>query len=302
MLRAPDGLFYAYGTQTSMAGTWVNVQVARSRDLVHWEHRGDALPAKPGWASRKQQFWAPHVIYDDSLRQFFLYYSAEPDSSDGKCIGVATSASATGPYTDSGSPLVCGDGIENIDPMAFDDPRSGKRLLYWGSGGHPIRVRELAADRMHFADEPARPVLFADEKEDYSSLVEGAWVVYRNGAYYLFYSGDHCCRRAPRYAVMVARAASPFGPFEKFARPILERSDAWVAPGHCSVLSDDAGSDWLVYHAMERRYFGPDGARMQDFVPRLMLMERITYQDGWPRIAGDAASERPQAVPAIATP
>ena len=278
------------------------MQAARSRDLVHWERLDDALPRKPAWASGKQQFWAPHVIYDDSRRQFFMYYSAEPDSSDGKCIGVAAATSATGPFTDSGSPLVCGEGIESIDPMAFDDPVSGRRLLYWGSGGRPIRVRELAADRIHFADAPARPVLLADEKEDYSSLVEGAWVIYRGGAYYLFYSGDHCCRRAPRYAVMVARAASPFGPFEKFGRPILERSEAWVAPGHCSVLSDDAGSDWLIYHAMEKRYFGPDGARIQDFVPRLMLMDRIVYQDGWPRIAGDAASERPQAVPVIATP
>ena len=301
-MRAPDGFFYAYATQTSIGERWVNVQAARSRDLVHWEPLGDAMPQKPLWAARKQQFWAPHVLYDEAARKFFLYYSVEPDSSDGKCIGVATSVSPSGPFSDSGAPLACGEGIENIDPMAFDDPASGKRLLYWGSGGHPIRVRELAADRLHFADEPARPVLFADEKEDYRSLVEGAWVIHRGGWYFLFYSGDHCCRRAPRYAVLVARSRSAFGPFEKFPSPILERSDAWIAPGHCAVAADDSGADWLVYHAMDARHFGPDGNRLQDFVARPMLIDRIVYEDGWPRIAGSAPSSGERPAPAIARP
>ena len=35
--------------------------------------------------------------------------------------------------------------------MAFHDPATGKRLLYWGSGFQPIKVQELSADRMSFA-------------------------------------------------------------------------------------------------------------------------------------------------------
>jgi arabinan endo-1,5-alpha-L-arabinosidase len=186
--------------------------------------------------------------------------------------------------------------------MAFDDPISGKRLLYWGSGGHPIRVRELAPDRLHFQAGPATPVLFADDKVDYSSLVEGAWMVHRGGQYYLFYSGDHCCRRAPRYAVMVARSDNPFGPFEKRGAPILERSETWIAPGHCSVARDDRGADWLVYHAMDAREFGPDGNRLHDFVARPMLIEQLFFADGWPRIAGNAPSSAARPAPAIALP
>jgi arabinan endo-1,5-alpha-L-arabinosidase len=197
---------------------------------------------------------------------------------------------------------VCGEGIENIDPMAFDDPVSRKHLLYWGSGGHPIRVRELAVDRLHFSPEPATPILFADEQQAYGSLVEGAWLVFREGLYYLFYSGDHCCRAAPRYAVMVARSESPFGPFEKLSAPILEESAAWIAPGHCSVIRDDAGTDWLLYHAMESARFGPDGARLEPFVPRLMLLDRLVYRDGWPSVAGKAPSSGPMPGPAIVPP
>ena len=50
IIRASDGYYYAYATQTFRDGEWINIQVARSADLIHWEHLGDALPEKPEWA------------------------------------------------------------------------------------------------------------------------------------------------------------------------------------------------------------------------------------------------------------
>jgi len=64
VIRAPDGYYYGYATQTQRGGKWVNIQLARSTDLVHWRYYGDALPAKPGWAAKTQDFWAPHVQRD----------------------------------------------------------------------------------------------------------------------------------------------------------------------------------------------------------------------------------------------
>ncbi|MEA3066327.1 MAG: arabinan endo,5-alpha-L-arabinosidase, partial [Sphingomonadales bacterium] len=61
VLKAKDGFYYVYATQTERDGKWINLQVARSSDLVEWQLLGDALPVKPGWASRTQDFWAPHV-------------------------------------------------------------------------------------------------------------------------------------------------------------------------------------------------------------------------------------------------
>src|SRR4030095_14059511 len=66
VLRAPDGYYYAYATQTERKGKWLNLQVARSRDLIHWDQLGDALPAKPTWASKTQDFWAPDGMRDGS--------------------------------------------------------------------------------------------------------------------------------------------------------------------------------------------------------------------------------------------
>src|SRR3954447_113555 len=65
VLRAPDGFYYAYATQTERDGVRINLQVARSRALAHWTWLGDALPARPAWASRTWDFWAPHAVRRD---------------------------------------------------------------------------------------------------------------------------------------------------------------------------------------------------------------------------------------------
>jgi len=288
VMRDADGWFYAYGTQSESEGRIFNIQVARSRDLVQWEHLGDALPEKPRWAADKQVIWAPHVIHDPALRRYFMYYSAEPDRDGGKCLAIASADLPSGPFTDSGEPLLCGERFEHIDPMAFDDPKTGQRLLYWGSASKPIRVRELAPDRMRFAaDSPVRELILADPERAYSRLVEGAWVTYRAGTYYLFYSGDRCCGANANYALMVARSNNALGPFELLGAPIVERSAEWNAPGHNSMVTDDEGTDWIFYHAV------------REAPRRLMLLDRIEYRDGWPRVAGDHPSHTPQQRPAI---
>lgn len=288
VLRAPDGWFYAYATQSEANGKTLNLQVARSPDLVQWALLGDALPAKPRWAAGTQDFWAPHVIYDRQLDTYVMYYSAQPDAAEGKCLAVATARRPAGPFEDAGEPLLCGEGIEHIDPMAFDDPQSGKRLLYWGSGGKPIKVRELAGDRLRFLPGSA-PVelVFPDASKPYRSLIEGVWVTFRKGMYYLFYSGDRCCTKEPSYAVMVARSSSASGPFEGLDAPILQRNATWLAPGHNSIIQDDEGDDWIVYHAIDA-----GGTRA-----RRMLLDRIVYRDGWPRVIGDQPSDQAQDAP-----
>jgi arabinan endo-1,5-alpha-L-arabinosidase len=313
VLKAPDGFHYAYATQGGGDGKILNVQVARSADLVEWKHLGDALPVKPGWASRTQDFWAPHVSQHDG--RYFLYYSAKPDAaltdpSRGLCLAVATASRPEGPFTDSGRPLQCGPGFVNIDPMAFDDPATGKRLLYWGSGFGPIKVQELAPDRVSFAPgstpvDLVHPVKSEDPNE-YQRLIEGAWLVRRQGWYYLFYSGDNCCGPKAHYAVLVARSRSATGPFETLAAAtgapssvILEQRGNWVAPGHNSIAEDARGDHWMLYHAVDARR---PRSKPTDEVNtrRVMLLDRIVWRDGWPRVEGGSPSTTPRRLPAPA--
>ncbi|HEX6376996.1 MAG TPA: glycoside hydrolase family 43 protein [Allosphingosinicella sp.] len=300
ILRAKDGFYYVYATQTERDGKWVNLQVARSRDLVEWEHLGDALPAKPGWASRTQDFWAPHVAEHGG--RYYLYYSAKPDDAltddkKGLCLAVATADRPQGPFTDMGRPLLCGPSFVNIDPMAYDDPATGKRLLYWGSGFEPIKVRELAPDRLSFAPASETVDLVRPDKAvGYSALVEGAWVVRRGGYYYLFYSGDNCCGKGAHYAVLVARSRSATGPFETRGGAILEARGIWHAPGHNSIVEDARGDSWFVYHAVDTNRPRTKPADEVN-TRRIMLIDRLVWKDGWPMAAGPTTGPQPRPLP-----
>ena len=310
VLKASDGFYYAYATQGGWEEVTHNIQVARSRNLVDWERLGDALPVKPTWAGYTQDFWAPHVLEDGG--RFYLYYSAKPDAalsdnSRGLCLAVATATKPEGPFTDIGQPLQCGPGFVNIDPMAFDDPATGKKLLYWGSGFGPIKVQELAPDRVSFAPGSApidliQPVKSEDSAE-YQRLIEGAWVIQREGWYYLFYSGDNCCGPNAHYAALLARSRSATGPFETLASAtgasnsvVLERRGIWVAPGHNSVIEDAKGDHWILYHAVDSR--NPRSKPTDDVnTRRVMLLDRIVWQDGWPRVEGGGPSTGPRPRP-----
>lgn len=310
IIRAADGWYYAYGTQTKLfGGRIVNLQVARSRDLVRWDYLGEGLPEKPAWARTTQEIWAPHVT--EHRGRYYLYYSAEPDHGPGLCLAVAVAEAPAGPFVDVGRPLLQTGraGFADIDPMAFDDPATGRCWLYWGSGFGPLRVRELAEDRVRFRPDseptevlPARP----DDPHHYHRLIEGSWVIFRQGWYYLFYSGNNCCGPDAHYGVLVARARTATGPFETLAAAtggpgaILEASPDWRAPGHCCVVTDAAGQDWLAYHAIDpaQPSFNAIDAD-QGYSRRVLLLDRLEYSaDDWPRlVTGGVASRWPMPAP-----
>jgi len=310
-LTTADGTHWVYATQgDNGTGRTLNLRVARSANLVDWKMVGDALPVKPVWASKTQDFWAPHVHAADG--RFYLYYSAKPDAALkndklGLCLGVATADRPEGPFTDKGQPLQCGAGFINIDPMAFDDPATGKRLLFWGSGFEAIKVQELAPDRLSFAPGTKPVDLVATIKDEqpsnYQRLVEGAWVVKRGAYYYLFYSGDNCCGAKAHYAVMVARSPNAAGPYQTLAEAtgaansvILEASADFIAPGHNGLVTDAQGDDWIVYHAVDAKR---SRNRPTDEVNsrRVMLIDRIEWIDGWPRVAGNRPSSSTRPAP-----
>ena len=307
IIHADDGYYYAYATQALRSGAWINIQLARSADLIHWEHLGDALPEKPEWAATTQDFWAPSVIYDGST--YFMYYSATPDvchvHERGHALAVATSDSPGGPFIDMGMPLLLGAGFEFIDPMAFDDPITGKHLLYYGSGFQPIKVQELAADRMSFepGTGPIDLIWPNGEKGSFPRLVEAAWVIQHEEYFYLFYSGDNCCGPDAEYGVMIARSKSATGPFETLEQAkgvphslMLFKSEHWLAPGHNCIAKDKDGQDWIVYHAIDVKR---PRQRQEDEINsrRVMLIDRIEWRDGWPRVG--TPSDTPQPIPIV---
>jgi arabinan endo-1,5-alpha-L-arabinosidase len=151
------------------------------------------------------------------------------------------------------------------------------------------------------------PVIKDEDPANYQRLIEGAWVTFRNGYYYLFFSGDNCCGDKAHYAVMVARSKSATGPFETLARAtrkktsaILELNKRWIAPGHNSVIRDARGQDWIFYHAIDakNRLLKNDITGDRD-VRRIMLMDRLVYRRGWPVVERGSPSTVRQAGPKV---
>ena len=151
-----QGEYYAFATQSfAPEGGATNIQVSTSTNGTSWsELSQDALPQLGSWAVPGDT-WAPSVAFNGSV--FVMYYTATEASNPGdQCIGVATSSSPFGPYTDTNTtPVVCQDGVYfgftydngnyggSIDPDIFQDPATGDNWLIWKSDGNHIGVSTL---------------------------------------------------------------------------------------------------------------------------------------------------------------
>jgi arabinan endo-1,5-alpha-L-arabinosidase len=288
VIRASDGAFYAYTTQSLYGPRLLNIPVLRSTDLVNWTFVRDALPSVPDWAVLgERDSWAPHVISHDG--RYLMYFSERRAENDTMAIGVAVADDPQGPFRDAiGEPLLTGPTFTTIDPFVM--PIDGELWIYWGSAGDPIWAQQLSEDGLSTLGEP-QMVFHREFGEPYEGLIEGAWLMEHDGWWYLLYSGDACCDEIAHYAVLVARSHSPFGPFERHPdNPVVAENQTFNAPGHNSVVVDDGGQEWLVYHAYVR----------PDFTFRVMLIDRIDWVDAWPVVAGgEAPSNDPQGVPVV---
>ena len=291
VILAADGNYYAYATNARHDGKMINIQVATSTDLFTWTFVDDALPQKPTWASTTQNYWAPHVLYDASIKQYVLFYCAKNnDTTYGMCIGVAFSSSPTGPFVDKGTPLMKGKEFKVLDPMAMIDPKTKKKVMYWGSDFAPISATQLTGDWKDIVPSSTIAVVPTNKEKEYTKLVEGAWVDYHEGKYYLYYSGDNCCGDNANYAVMVARADNAFGPFTRLGETkadsssvILAKDNTWFAPGHNSIVHDKDGNIWITYHAIWKNEADASKALKQNkYVRRVMCVEPVVYKNGWP--------------------
>ena len=316
LIRGKDGFWYAYGTSDPLRegeGRPHRIPIARSSDLVHWSHVADAFTdaTVPRWAEADAGIWAPDIRYVDG--QYRLYYvvtqTTATDERDDNAIGMATAPTPTGPWTDSGAPVVgprrggqVGDGnfLWTFDPTVVTDT-DGSQWLFYGSYYGGLFTTRLTADGTTAVGTPVRVAI--DNK------FEGSYVVHRDGYWYLFASIVNCCAGPTTgYSVQVGRSRSLRGPYvdrqgvpltdsRAGGTPVLtQNGNRWVGAGHNAVVTDLAGQDWVAYHAIDRAdpYLdGTDGIN-----ERPMLLDRLDWVDGWPTVrAGQGPSEGAEPAP-----
>lgn len=304
VLQMPDGTFYAYATNGRLEGKQCHIRILKSQDLLHWTPVGDAIEQLAAFNSQSTRNWAPHIVADKG--RFYLYYSTNHNqwgmqNKQGMGIAAAVADNPEGPFVTCKDPLVYGEGFEHIDPMLFIDSVSGNKYLYWGSAHKPLKVRQMDDDLLHFKQgSETKDIWPCSDQQPYERLLEGPWVIEKFGKYYLFASGDNCCGDGAHYAVVVARADHPEGPFIPRARAIgtpdsvvLECNDRWLAPGHNAIVTDTADDDWLVYHAydLNKQTFDKNGKRK--LAGRELLIDKIVWKDQWPEKITPSTTPQP---------
>ena len=246
--------FYLYPTTDGFDG-WSGwyFKTFSSSNLVDWKDEGTILDLKKdvSWANRNA--WAPCIVEKkiNGLYRYFYYFTAAQK------IGVAVADHPTGPFTDSGKPLIdwkpqALKGGQEIDPDVFTDPETGKSYLYWGNGY--MAGAELNDDMVSLNMNTLKTFNIDN------TYREGTAVIYRNGTYYFMWSEDDT--RSPNYKVRYATSDSPMGKLTIPENNIVIQRDSVTnifATGHNSAIQIPGKDEWyLVYH----RFTYPKGVEM----------------------------------------
>lgn len=228
IIRGDDGDYYIFGS---------HLAVARTEDLVNWtyvnqgvKNKNDVIPdvyrqMKEAfeWA-HSNTFWAPDVVRL-SGGTYAMYYCNCQGDAPVSCLGLATSESIAGPYSNQGILLKSGMGADMpdedgdlyqaaadpnaVDPVLFYDPE-GRLWMIYGSYSGGIFVKEMD------------PKTGAPLEAGYGKKllggnhlrIEAPYVIYNadTGYYYLFLSFGGLDSYGG-YNIRVCRSENPDGPY-----------------------------------------------------------------------------------------
>ncbi|HLX72652.1 MAG TPA: family 43 glycosylhydrolase [Verrucomicrobiae bacterium] len=260
---------------TSTSSEWgPQFLLQHSTDLVNWEIAGVVFPHRPAWAVGN--FWAPEI--SEYKGRYQVYYVGRKRGGP-LSVAVAVADEPGGPYTDMGPLVAQDDG--SIDPAPATD-ENGNRYLIWKEDGNsrnaptPIWAQPLNEDGTKLIGQPTE--LIRNDEAWEGGVVEGPFILRRGDWFYLFYSGNGCCGTHCHYALGVARSHKLLGPWQKDpANPILAANTAWECPGHGSVVMDQRGRYWFLYHA-----YSVAGSI---FTGREGMLDEVKFgADDWPMI------------------
>lgn len=287
--------YYIYSTTDGTPG-WGghDFSVFSSTDLTNWKDEGKMLDVKGDqvkWATGNA--WAPAIIErkckedNKTIRKgasggykYYFYYSAHNPKSNRKEIGVAVSDSPTGPFVDSGAPIITdadrpteASGGQAIDVDVFKDPKSGKYYLYWGNGF--MAGAELNDDMISVKKETITHLTPKGGTLQTWAFREGAYVFYRKGTYYFLWSVDDT--GSPNYHVCYGTARSPLGPINIDESNFLvikqKPEDEIYGTAHNSILQVPGKDKWyIVYHRINK-----DFVKHEPGIHREVCIDRMTF-------------------------
>jgi arabinan endo-1,5-alpha-L-arabinosidase len=195
---------------------------------------------------------------------YVLYYSVSTFGSQNSSIGYATSPTLeAGSWTDHGSVGVTsstGKEYNAIDGNLVEAD-SGGYYMNFGSFWGDIYQVAMNSDATGSAGSSSYQIAYNSTG---SHALEGSYMHYQSGYYYLLFSSGTCCGYniaipAPgkEYKIFVCRSAAVNGPFVDMngksclsggGTPVLESHGYVYGPGGQGVLADPTYGTVLYYH------------------------------------------------------
>lgn len=311
--------YYMYSTDVYYGGCQgsplcdARIPIRKSKNLVDWQPIGHVFDQMPSevveWIREIQpdyqpvSVWAPFIYKVGN--QFRLYYSVPANDMKTAYLGLATSSSPEGPWTNRGLvlPTYRSSPYNGIDPAVTVDRDTGEHWLIYGSWSDGIHAVELNPETGFRKNEKDIGHIIARRPKWGDAVpLEGAEVIYRpeNDKYYLFVSYDPLIET---YNVRVGRADSPEGPYSDMhgrdmadltnnypritAQYRFNNHPGWQGIGHTGLLRDG-----------ENYYLASQG-RLGSTEPSIHLMvlhlrKMVWTEEGWPVLSPERYAGVPQ--------
>lgn len=303
-IRGDDGYYYLYSTQLDCTrgdkGYGFDPgPIFRSYNMQSWEYCGSVFLDTPnyqqyiGWNNGEGGVWAPSVVKLGNNYVFYYTLGNGGYYSDYTGIGVASAPTPYGPWTHYGKLFDSKEiGVKNsIDCYVFEE--DGHVWCVWGSGDG-IWLIELESDGLSLKGglekQYEEKVQIAGFNLFYNDNYEASFIQKKNGYYYLYLSTGSCCEGVKStYHVVVGRSESIYGPYlgangrpidgpNRGSTVITHHLRKGMGPGHCAIVQDDKGLDWIVYHA-----YNPNAENSTEQNTRTLYIDRLYWtEEGFP--------------------
>ncbi len=273
-------------------------------DLKNWTNHGvvfdaDDLPWYTGTA------WAPAIVKNND--RFYLYFGDA-----GLGVGVVTSDSPTGPFTDPKGDLVVRRGVTPgadsawlFDPCVFVDEDDQAYLYFGGESANQARVI-LLEPNLYDTIGAATPIEFPD-------FFEALLMHERDGIYYLSYADNYNNDYTdppptPSSQIGYMTGPGPLGPFEYQGVALPQPPDNYGNNNHHTFFTFQ-GEWYAVYHnryqatqdgvsttehrnlCLDRLHYNPDGT-LQPVVPTRDGLPQLKNFDPYTRVEAETLNER----------
>jgi len=283
----------------------------RSKDMLEWENIGVVVPEVPEESSSwvgMPSIWAPDILkVGDEYR---MYCSNSSWGVRQSCIFLAVSDNAEGPFKPRGCVLKTSEEgpVNAIDANLVVDEETGDQYMVYGSFWGGCHILKLDPET-GLAGEEGIGKCVARRPKWADCAIEGPYIRYNpdTGYYYLFVSYGSL---KSDYNIRVGRSKCVTGPYvDPNGRDMTDLDDyknevgfmvacgyqfaegqAWMGPGHNSVLRDFDGRWYLICHIRPHNF-------KQQQMSTMHIYQMMWTADGWPVVSPEQyAGEKPQPV------